>query len=425
MPDYQYIRSITSPVFKNHGYTLTIKNYSNKETLKNIKNRTLDGDCGRPAFFNKRFGLNLHKVEPAFRTAVLALWAIEKTAAAVTPENLRVGHLTSATLFAESARQAGYTNLKAFNSYKAMLSALKNKSIDSIATYEAAIHPHQDKYNLIKIKQLAALPIFLYLQPDLKHLSNDLAKAISQRKTVAPYSVNTNQPLPTKRNNNEMIFGCSSSKNSQIFKTAESFYGSVFKEMGYTLTMVALPRAREIAELNKGILDGTCARGNYPPFNQSANLIKLKTPIATVTYEVIATTPQPPFQHPADIPKGKRIAFVRGSPIADKLLEKHPAKNRIPVTNVDIGMKMLAARRIDYYVDFYESYSEILHNENFSTAFFSISNFDPTPLYPYINKRHQHIKNTLEAEINAQLSDDNRIRMLFDNNRDKSPHLNP
>ncbi|BFM16039.1 hypothetical protein R50073_22220 [Maricurvus nonylphenolicus] len=426
MPDYQYIESIINPALKQQGYNLTITPYTNQEAVTKLKNQSLDGDCGRPGFFTKRFDLNLIQIKPAFRNAILGIWAPKNTNnKASSPEQLRIGYVKNALLFAEAAKQAGYKHLIKYDSLIGIIEAIQQGEIDSVVTYQAAIYPHSQKLGLVKIKQLAVFPIYLYLQPKLAHLSEPLAQAIGQRKQHKPYILNDNEPLP-QTGDRELLFGCSVSKNSRVFKIADKFYSKIFANLGYTLTMVALPRAREIAELNKGVLDGTCARGDHTPFNQNDQLRKLNTPIASVTYEIIATKPQAPMHQYSDIPTDKRVAFVRGSPIVDDILSYHPAHNRIPVTNVAIGMKMLAANRVDFFMEIYESYSEVLENESFSASFFSVSNFSPIALYPYINKRHQHLREDIETEIANQLAKAGQLQHLLTGDKtSQAKDLNP
>ncbi len=416
MPDYRYLESAIKPVIEKLGYSLLIHQYAGDLAVEKIRRKVVDGDCGRAGMFRERFDLDLIQVRPAFRTASISVWGPKRYAAAAQkhPETLRLGYLNG-PYFKKVVSDVGFKPYKAFESVATLLAALDDQDVDIILTYDATLlanrngHPKQSE--VIKLKQIAALPVYLYLQPERALLERPLSDAIRQTKKATPYSVRIDQALPV-RGEKEIIFGCSIAKSSEVFPVIEGFYRQIFHKLGFDFTMIALPRAREVAELNRGALDGSCGRENIEPFTSNKNMQMIDIPIAEVTFDVLALSAQGQIKNLSQLPTGSSVAYVRGSEKLKRVLQATSNLKLIRVTTPDIGMKMLAAKRIDYFVGANATYTEVIERSDFNVPFYTVFSLGEMIMYPYIHVRHARLVGDIELEMRRFLVENQRRYLL-------------
>ncbi len=417
MPDYQYLERAIKPVIESLGYRLLIHQYAGDLAVEKIRRKVVDGDCGRAGMFRERFDLDLIQVRPAFRTASISVWGPKKytSAAQKHPETLRLGYL-SGPYFEKVVKDLGFKPYKAFESVAALLAAFDDQSVDIILTYDATLlttgNGHASQNKAIKLKQIAAIPVYLYLQPARRFLEEPLSRAIRQTKKATPYSVRIDQALPVG-GEKEIIFGCSIAKSSEVFPVIEGFYRQLFHKLGFDFKMIALPRAREIAELNRGALDGSCGRENIEPFISSKNLQMIDVPIAEVTFDVLALSAQGKIKSLSQLPPDSTVAYVRGSEKLKKVLQTTSHLKLIRVTTPDIGMKMLAAKRIDYFVGANATYTDVIERSDFNVPFYTVFSLAKMTMYPYVHVQHKGLVSDMELEMRRFLVENQR-RFLFE-----------
>ena len=169
--------------------------------------------------------------------------------------------------------------------------------------------------------------------------------------------------------------------------------------------MIQLPRDRERAELLVGNLDGTCARGDVAPYNRSDNLIKLQPPITEITLRVYSSEPMKPVTDLSQLPSESTVAYVRGTKLAHLVLRKVPHLKVVDVTSAELGIKMLAAGRVDYFFGLSSVSDYVLNHLDIRKMLFVASDLQPIPLYPYINKRHKALHSPLQSYFSENLTE--------------------
>jgi|GEM_PF-6843339 len=141
---------------------------------------------------------------------------------------------------------------------------------------------------------------------------------------------------------NTILLSCALPQNHQLFARLEQFYRKTFHALGFGFTMASVPRAREIAELNSGRVDGTCGRTAIPPFSNHPHLKRVATPIGRYTPQLLTNNHQNRIQSLKDLAPGYKLAYIRGSEGIEVLQKKHPELQLIALTNTEIALKMLA-----------------------------------------------------------------------------------
>ncbi len=407
MPDYQYIDSIIRPVLSKAGYSVSITQYTPKQALDLLQNQKVDGDCGRVPVFNQVTNLNLIRVDPAFRNGTLAIWGRQALYDQLrdNPSSIKVGFLANTAQEPRLLKSLGYEDNQGYDSINNMVDALLDGDIDVLITYGATMVGREQQLQqagIKKLRHLMTFPVHLFLQPRHRSIAQQLSKAISEYKSQTPYVLFGDDPLPSLRENT-ILFSCAVPQKHPQFDELEQFYRQVFNLLGYGFTMASVPRAREVAELNSGRVDGTCGRTALPPFSNHPHLIQIATPIGRHRPQVLTNHFQQQIQSLKDLDPDKTLAYVRGS---EGLSDQHfPAGlKRIPVTNADIAIKMLAAGRIDYFIDTPLTIEASLKRLSINRPLYHSSVMQQAEYFPFLHKRHSNLVGPMAEQMRDQLA---------------------
>ncbi|WP_423893986.1 hypothetical protein [Candidatus Pelagadaptatus aseana] len=401
MPAARYLASVITPVLRREGYRLEMITDAADRLNDMLVRGELDGDCGRW----KTFGDELEgvvRVEPSFRHEGFAIWGDQSLVQASTAR-LRLGYPRGWVMKSPILETLGYQSLHGYGDAKALLDAVAAGEIDAFVSYTAAVNKHRDPERHAAVmfhRDIVSLPVYLYLHPRWTALAEDFAKAIQLKQQ---------QPLYTKevpdqwfaRSERRIVFSCLVPDRYPLFTEFESFYREAFAALGYNFSMISLPRAREIAELLNGRVDGVCARVDVEPFSSANNLQRLDIAVGNITQMVVSPVPLPEVPI-GQLPQG-RLGYVRGAQVSLTWLRAFPQMEQIVLNSSESGLKMLAAGRLDYLLDNSVAVNIMFRHLGVDIPLYRKPYGQPVPVYPFLNKRHLGIQQALQEQLVLQL----------------------
>ncbi len=406
--DADFTAEVMNPVLIKHGYKPTFQVGQGPVVIEQLRQGKLDGDCGRIEAFNESAGLDLIRVEPAIRRVKFGIWAYDAKfdLHSRLQEAVRLGYLATVQAAPLLAQQMGYTNIHSYESMRSLTEALERGELDAIVNYQAIVSAFNRKSakKLHRLRHIVTFPVYIYLQQRYQHVVPELSEAIKARLQYRPYEPFPDEEIPPLADD-RIIFGCSISKFTQAFVEMEKLYRHAFKSLGYEFQMLPLPRARERAELLGGKLDGTCARGDVAPYNRYRDLIQLQPPVTKMALRVYSREPMKPVTHVNQLPGGSTVAYVRGTQLARLVLQRAPLLQAEDVTTAEIGIKMLAAGRVDYFLGLSGASDYVLNHLDIRKMLFVASDLQPLLLYPYINVRHKALHEPLQRYFRENMTE--------------------
>ncbi|BFM16675.1 hypothetical protein R50073_28580 [Maricurvus nonylphenolicus] len=423
-PQYQadtvFIGNILRPALAEKGYSLRFETVRDDSAFERMAKGELAGDCGRIADIDKRKKIDLVQVKPAFRRAVFALWGTNATSLQVLPlAEVRVGYVDGVLYAPILAQQMGFSRTRGYLSLDQAVKALERGELDAILTYEAQVKGYSQRsgYELRRLRHVVTFPVYVYLSPHFRELTPVISEAISGYIESHPYNPFPEEALPVLKNR-LIVFGCPLPARSPAFIEMEQSFRRAFNALGYEFKLFALPRAREEVELLRGNLDGTCGRGNNPPYSNHPDLLRLTTPTAHTSYEVISPQARRMIRDVNELETGSRIAYVRGTSLAKQMLENPRKFDVIDVTSAELGVKMLAAGRIDYFVDIPVNIRFLLSAFEINKTLYTVSELPKLSYYPYLRRRHSaligplnnYFEDLLEREGGRAIVDAEKFR---------------
>lgn len=401
MSDARHLSSIIEPVFQRHGIGVRIEKMSPREIESGLRDGSLDGDCARGKGFADDHP-DMFAVEPAFRTGYIVVWGRDESISKPLWQQV-LGYPQGWHLAEQVARAKGYRRLRGMSGIEIMAAAVARGDIDAFITYQAEVESQFDtfkRHGLVFHRSLLTIPVHLQLNRQYKHLLPELSRAIIQRKAESPYPEYDLGALK-KRGHWHIVFSCTLPPKFQAFAEIENFYRRAFARVGYQFSMTSLPRAREIAELLSGRLDGSCARIDSAAYRHNKAIIRLPVSVMQSSPQLISHIPK--IRSLRDIPQHESLAYVRGSSIAANILKGERDLTLTEVTSGEIGLKMLMGKRIDYLLDNSVVLTTLL-KEFYTDIPLYRHNVGPVAeLYPFINSKHGHLAERLTQEIENEL----------------------
>jgi ABC-type amino acid transport substrate-binding protein len=412
--DTRFVDSIIRPVVAGHGYDLRYEHLSGGELVSLHRKGALAGSCGRAPDFNETTGLKLVRIDPAFRRAKFGLWGNKKNYEKFNQrrERLRVGIRTDVPYITRLAKEMGLERLSYFSSVDSAVKALEGGAIDALLAYEASISSIETANEPLELLDyVVSFPAHVYVGEQYRSLVPKLSAAIEKRIQMDAYDPYPEITLPEIKPN-QIIFGCPIPDDSPAFKHLAKAFGEAFNILGYDFKMVSLPRARDVAALVTDKIDGSCGRMDIPPFNQDPNLLRLEVVSGSFSVKVVSTKPRELIRSLDDLERGSRIGFIRGTKLSADMVSSYPHLSAVGLTSSDIGIKMLAAGRIDYLADVPVTIDYLLKKININKKIYVVSDFPDRYFYAYLRSRHRALKKPLEDYLNQKLKSDNHNTML-------------
>lgn len=250
-------------------------------------------------------------------------------------------------------------------------------------------------WNFLNARLLKAFLLFLLFSQSFFTASDPL-KGASQTPWVSI-------PTTLVKEEKSIVFGCSIPSESKYYKLLENFYRKIFMQLGYDFTMISLPRGREMAELMKNSLDGTCGRRKDAPHHVFSTLKRLPEPIVTLSYVLLSREPYPDIRYLNEIPSGKILAYVRGGALAQDILDKQVHINVFKVPDAEVGIKMLAGGRVDFFFGINASVNRVLDNLKFQQTIYRNTIAEKREIFTYLIPSRQDLVDPLAEQIKIEL----------------------
>lgn len=394
-----------SAIFDELGYRY-IQKYANIDhAIELLKSGQVDGDCARLDGFVEISGLEGYKpIGPAYSHVVLSRWYLKPPL--VPRSEQRVGYNANVLVLKHHLMNMGYEKLYPFYSAKDSIERLRRDEWDLIVNYSrdmSVVDESSEFRDVQKGDSLVTLPARPYL-------SKLLAGQLQQRWNFAADKFFRQQKavfVPVdipERGRDTIIFSCSLHSTSRIFQILQRQYSRQFEQLGYNYHQVSMPREREAHELSQGNIDGTCGRTEIHALNQP-NAVRVKFAIVSSKIRVWSLSAVEDIRELDDLIPQRRIAYVRGTTVLEQRLAGYRG-HLIPTTTMVIGMKMLAAGRVDYLVGIDNVYQSIIADTVFQAPIYAVGTLGTIEAYPYLHRRHSELAERLEGLLQQRSTDE-------------------
>lgn len=197
--------------------------------------------------------------------------------------------------------------------------------------------------------------------------------------------------------------------NSELHQYLRQAYRSIFHSLGYEFTSISLPPKRGLVELKEGRVDGSLGRvGNVSRFIDHPNLIRVDVPVAEISISRWCRNDLKPGQRPIKL--GVRLGSLALAKI------KPHVDSRIVIEEMGTEQSivhMLQSSRIDCLI----SSELLLESDGVNMQLLKgFQRFDLVvfELYPWILKRHGHLKDKLESGLRSYTFPEGFRRKFFD-----------
>ncbi|MYM62534.1 hypothetical protein [Pseudomaricurvus sp. HS19] len=207
-----------------------------------------------------------------------------------------------------------------------------------------------------------------------------------------------------------LVFSCPIPASSESALVITSLYQAVFDKLHIEFKLLPVPTLRESVELEKGTYDGSCGRTESFLLNNNPHYVRLAHPITYFSLTFFSTRPISSFHRISDLPPGSRVLYTTGSLAIENQLRAMEQVELIPAKSTESAFRMLAADRADFFITGHrrprshqdEELARYRH-PGIHRDFYSLFKWNYQGLYPYLHKRHLHLKPALEAELERQL----------------------
>jgi hypothetical protein len=200
---------------------------------------------------------------------------------------------------------------------------------------------------------------------------------------------------------NEIHLSCFFDKQSAQTKALSELLITAFSNLNIQLFFHKQPPLRGIASANRGITDGYCIRGkHFSEAPEAKDFIQLETALTRTDIVIWGRDKSlklPDAQQPFN--SDYRIGYLRGFIWPEKYLKQKGANSPIALTSTQLGIKMLAAGRLDLYVGI-EPFIEGTVAELWkSPPVYSLGKVTSINSFMYLHKRHQQIIPQLDSQF--------------------------
>lgn len=402
--DYQHVIPLLRKAMTKLGYQLNIKTLSSDELIRQLRNGSLDGDCGRVYDYREVTGLELIKINPSVRQAYISGWALaDNRPLKKTPKDmLQVASDERALALKTWVKKLGYKQVIYTPNTKKGLELLKQKKVDIFYGYESAIRSEYGATldnEFVYLGPSIAIPVHTFLQPRHANLAKKLEPYLVKESKGNIFKSPFSKAGPINNKKKQIRLICAAIDGSKEKQALDSYFHDIFSTLNYGLTLDYQPPARAISNLKKDLLyDGSCARHKDFATLNKLNLIRIESPVAKIAIEVWTGDPLLQISHLNQL-RNMNIAYVRGlTGIKEMQKEDSPFK-LIPVKNTKTGLKMLAANRVDAYIGLHYFISNTLSELSSQRPLFASGTVLNVPIYMFLQQRNQYLEKSLTKLI--------------------------
>lgn len=405
-PTYQVALTYLTEVFDQLGYDYVQKHADLDDAIAQLRRGEVDGDCARLDGFIEHSGLEHYApIGPAYTQVFFSRWYLN-------PQDkprgeLRVGYNANALMLKSHLTEMGYRNLTPSVSPTESIEGLRSGEFDLIVHYERAMDflNSSDDYGDVKnTDSFVTLPVRPYMT---KSMVAKLGQrwAIAANKALERRGAESLELTLPERRKGEIIFSCSIHTESTIYKGIEHRYTQMFDQLGYSFQQISMPRSREAHELSLGNIDGICGRAKLHETKQP-NSVRVKVPILHTNIRVWSLSASDEIRSSDDLIPARKIAYVRGSTFLEQALSGYQG-HLVPTYDMLIGIKMLAAGRVDYLVGFDNMYQNLIKDTVLKAPIYGVGVLDSVAIYPYFHSSRSDLAEKVELLLLNKLNTQN------------------
>ncbi|GAA5317544.1 MAG: hypothetical protein AseanaTS_27490 [Candidatus Pelagadaptatus aseana] len=381
------------------GYRVEFEQMKPAEAIIAMREGRVDGSCGRDKQFSLLHKLpNVASLQQSSATTLMHAMAFRGVDISPDRARLTVGYIPVFKSATVELKKMGYGQIVPFDSFGALMEALASGVVDLAVLPDAILMSNNEKLAKNFVSHAIVYSQSGYVQltekwwPNLNSFSRSLKSTLNKRDVAQPHV-----QIGRVNNQSEMIFGCATKFNGHIYNGFKTAAEKIFEKIGYGFRMVHMTRLREQTELEKGNIDGTCARTEYYLRQVSRNALMIDVPTVIDHLEVYSNTPGRQLRTFEDFSPSDRIGIVNGTNILKKELE--PISDQvITVSDVRTGLTMLSSGKLDLFVDFQRLVNEHIQRVPLNSSIYGAGRVASYFYYPAIHQKHEK----LLPEINSQ-----------------------
>lgn len=415
-PVFKYANQIYSQVFKELGYRFELMSVTPKKVFDLFEANKVDGDCGHVERFASELKTQLYLQVPSAITAVsYGAWSNKPLTYLLKGKNgsdLRAGYIENTLGALEIFSDAQHTNIKAFPDSASGLRELRKGNIDIWVNITYSMKQWHSLQRPKYFSLIRAYPVYPYLHTKYKQLLKPMSELLQRKVLELPYSkFLTSQVLsvnPKVIPDNAIHFNCPVRRGSSVFQTVNKLYETAFSALGREFYMSYAPSARSIVNIKSGLVDGDCGRGdNFLKSEGGRDFVRVDAPVARVKYRVWSYSPDHLISNINDILKGHYSVAYRNGVRIDELFKLYPSIKVYKTTSAEQALKMMAARRVDVFIDIDEVVVDLLQGTQLLEPIYNVGTLLEVDLYPVMHKKHSALAKQLSDKLKSQSSKEN------------------
>ncbi len=200
-----------------------------------------------------------------------------------------------------------------------------------------------------------------------------------------------------------IVFACAEAPSSQLFSVLTEIYSHFFEPFELAFSMQSTTEQRMISEVASGRIDGACGQ-NIPMFESlnSPRVVRSAPPIAMLSVRAVSTNTHRPIKSLSELTHTRlRIGIIASTGTA--LAAQQRGIGFQNILNIDRGIRMLAANRLDYVISNHIQIRRALDDIDPLLQLTISDHLLYLPVHPVLNIKHRALITPLNDYL-AQLN---------------------
>ncbi len=205
----------------------------------------------------------------------------------------------------------------------------------------------------------------------------------------------------------KLHFVCSIPQDHREYIELSKGYRAIFDRLDIDFSMQHAPLLRSIALIESGQADGGCVHSMalYKE-NRTQNIMPVDVILIKVDLQLWSHTKGISVNPNTELHQlGSKAGYKRGAIVVEDYLNKQKHLTIQSVETDELGLKMLAAKRLDFYIGNEIQINEAINNIDAGEKVYFAGNVATINLSPSLNIRHKDLAIPLAREIKKELSE--------------------
>jgi polar amino acid transport system substrate-binding protein len=210
-----------------------------------------------------------------------------------------------------------------------------------------------------------------------------------------------------QQENQTIVFTTIFPQSMSFFSKMSTIYTEAFSRMGYGFKLISQPGERAMIDANQGTVDGEAGRISSIDKKKYGNLIMVPYPIVTMK-DGAYSTDHSIIVNGWESLAGKpyRVGLLKGIKSVEQKLPLYvDKKNIVTLSDVEQGVKMLQAKRIDLFIVGTQLEDSAFMQSGAYKAVKRVGIVETKVLYPWLHKRHKNLVNRLVDTLKKMKSE--------------------